>query len=400
MNPRQMRGFDLAQNARITPTERGWIVPSQSGKGTYNVKKLGTTLTCNCKDCEIRGVKCKHQWAAEYFVKKEKDENGNVTVTQVKKTTYPQNWKAYNKSQTSEIKMFDVLLKDLVEGIDEPEQRTGRPRLSLREQAFCAIQKVYSGLSSRRAYTLYKNAEGRYQIGKTPNFNAINKFLNREDITPILQELLTISALPLKGVETTFAPDSSGFRTSQFNEYAKHKYRTSKVHQWIKANILVGVKTNVIASARITNNNSSDNPHFEPLVMEAHDSGFNIREVVADMGYSSRGNYDLTEDIGAKTYIPFKKNATSKGRGSFIWGKAYHYFQLNREEFMEHYHQRSNVETAFMMIKTKLGDKLKSKKWVAQKNELLCKFIAHNIIVLIHEMNELGIEPDFSNRLN
>lgn len=33
-----------------------------------------------------------------------------------------------------------------------------------------------------------------------------------------------------------------------------------------------------------------------------------------------------------------------------------------------------------------------------QKNELLCKLIAHNIVVLIHEMHELGIEPSF--RLN
>ena len=47
------------------------------------------------------------------------------------------------------------------------------------------------------------------------------------------------------------------------------------------------------------------------------------------------------------------------------------------------------------MIKTKFGDKLKSKNETAQKNELLCKLIAHNIVVLIHEMHELGIKPDF-----
>ena len=73
----------------------------------------------------------------------------------------------------------------------------------------------------------------------------------------------------------------------------------------------------------------------------------------------------------------------------------YHYFMMNREDFMEHYHKRSNVETTFMMVKTKFGDKLKSKKWTAQKNELLCKLIAHNIVVVIHEMHELGIKPDF-----
>ncbi|MCG2782745.1 MAG: transposase [Candidatus Altiarchaeales archaeon] len=64
---------------------------------------------------------------------------------------------------------------------------------------------------------------------------------------------------------------------------------------------------------------------------------------------------------------------------------------------MEHYHKRSNVETTFMMIKQKFGDGLKSKKFVSQKNELLAKLICHNIVVLIHEMFELGINPDFKN---
>jgi len=48
------------------------------------------------------------------------------------------------------------------------------------------------------------------------------------------------------------------------------------------------------------------------------------------------------------------------------------------------------------MVKTKFGDKVKSKNNVAQENELLCKFIAHNIVVLIHESFELGVKIDFN----
>ncbi len=78
----------------------------------------------------------------------------------------------------------------------------------------------------------------------------------------------------------------------------------------------------------------------------------------------------------------------------------FHYFQFNREEFLQHYHQRSNVESTFNMIKMKFGDKLKSKKFVAQRNELLCKFIAHNIVVLIHEIHELNIKPEFCSQID
>ncbi|MCL4480468.1 MAG: hypothetical protein M1113_03165 [Candidatus Thermoplasmatota archaeon] len=43
----------------------------------------------------------------------------------------------------------------------------------------------------------------------------------------------------------------------------------------------------------------------------------------------------------------------------------------------------------------KLGDSLNSKNLITQKYELFCKAIAYNITVMIHEMFELGIKPDF-----
>jgi transposase len=396
MDGRQMRGMQIAESGRISETPKGWIVPSQSGKGAYLVYKEGEETKCNCPDCEIRGMKCKHQWAVEFFLKEVIDEEGNKTVQKVVRVTYTQDWKAYNTAQNGEIRLFDVLLKDLVANVEDPEQKMGRPRLQLKEELFCAIQKVYSQLSSRRAYSLYQNAEEREQISKVPNYNAVNKFLNREEITPILHKLLALSSLPLRSVETIFAPDSSGFRTSQFNQYGVEKYGTKKEHRWVKAHILVGTKTNVIVNAAITEERANDAPFFKPMIEEAYNNGFNIEEISADKAYSSRRNYDLADAIGATAYIPFRSTATGKSRGSAVWYKMYHYFMLNREDFMEHYHQRSNVETTFMMVKSKFGDKLKSKKWTAQVNELLCKFIAHNIVVLIHEMYELGIVPNFN----
>ncbi len=73
----------------------------------------------------------------------------------------------------------------------------------------------------------------------------------------------------------------------------------------------------------------------------------------------------------------------------------YLHFQLNRDEFMEHYHKRSNIEATNAAIKRKFGETLKSKNPTAQVNELLAKIIAYNLTVVIHEMYENGIEPNF-----
>jgi hypothetical protein len=47
------------------------------------------------------------------------------------------------------------------------------------------------------------------------------------------------------------------------------------------------------------------------------------------------------------------------------------------------------------MIKRKFGDGLRSRTDAAMKNESLCKILCHILVVLIHEMHELEIDPMF-----
>jgi len=94
-------------------------------------------------------------------------------------------------------------------------------------------------------------------------------------------------------------------------------------------------------------------------------------------------------------YIPFKKNSSALARSSRIWKKTYHYFLYKHDEFEEHYHKRSNAETVFHMIKAKFGTHIRSTSETAQMNEVLLKVLCHNICVVIQEMHELEIEPNF-----
>ncbi len=64
---------------------------------------------------------------------------------------------------------------------------------------------------------------------------------------------------------------------------------------------------------------------------------------------------------------------------------------MNKGEFMEHYHLRSNVESASRAIKNRMVEALKSRTKAAQANELLLKLICYNITILIQQTNELGI---------
>ncbi len=77
--------------------------------------------------------------------------------------------------------------------------------------------------------------------------------------------------------------------------------------------------------------------------------------MTADKAYTSRANFDAVDTVGGKLYAAFKKDATGGVGG--LYGKMSHYFALNKEEYMNHYHRRSMIESTFSMIKRKFGDK-------------------------------------------
>ena len=155
---------------------------------------------------------------------------------------------------------------------------------------------------------------------------------------------------------------------------------------------MTGVNTNVVTAIAIHDGHANDAPIL-PSLVQSTAKNFTMKEVCADKAYSNRQAHDVIAKYGATPYIAFR-NWTTGGAGG-LFQKMFHYFQLNREDFLKHYHQRSNIESTFMMIKTKFGDAVRSKSEVAAKNEVLAKILCHNICCLITTMYEVGVEINF-----
>lgn len=404
LSPRQIKAQDIADRFRIAESAGKWIVPSQTHPTTkYAVRVVGEYAECDCPDYELRRDLCKHILAVQMVIERRQNADGTTTVTETftvaRRKTYPQNWPAYNAAQTTERDHFQILLADLCRDIPTvPQEGRGQRRLPLRDVVYAATFKVFSTVSGRRFMCDLREAKERGHIETAAHYNSIFRYLENPDLTPILNELILTSSLPLQAVETDFAVDSTGFGVSRFDRWFSHKYgRETFQRQWVKAHICVGVKTNIVTAVQIGDKHSPDGKML-PSLVEATAQHFKVSEVSADKAYLSTKNTAAIRDIGALPFIAFKANSSGDrgaGRRSSSYRDMFYFFMWRKDEFLKCYHKRSNVESAFSAMKRKFGDGLRSRTEAAMVNEALCKILCHNLSVLIHEIHELGIAPQF-----
>src|SRR5207249_2162683 len=122
---RQMKGLEIAARAVVRFQEGAWIVPSQSGSGSYRVVLAPEGGRCECEDFQLTQGTCKHIHAARIVW--ERTKGGRDVAFEIvkeedvpKKPTYRQDWPRYNEAQQTEKHRFLALLFDLCQGVDEP----------------------------------------------------------------------------------------------------------------------------------------------------------------------------------------------------------------------------------------------------------------------------------------
>jgi transposase len=390
-------------------------VPSQKGNGSYRVilDPPPFVPACTCKDFAERERPCKHVYAVRVFLEQQANpaaesvslpdaEDAPETLTFGKKLvaprpTYKQDWPAYDAAQINEKTKFLSLLTDLCRGIPEPprdpDRKGGRPPLLMADRAFACALKVYTTISGRRASTDMRDARDKGHLSHSPHYSAVNRYLEDPTMTSLLMGLIGESAKPLRSIECDFIVDSTGFTSSRFVRWYDHKYGVvKKEYDWVKVSLCTGRTTNVVTAVEIDERYAADCPRFAPL-LKATAKTFTIREASADSAYLSYDNMELVASLGGTPYIAFKSNTAANEGGTLA--RMFHLYNFNRDEYLSHYHKRSNVETTVSMIKAKFGDSLRSKTETAMVNEALAKILCHNLCCLIQSAYELGIEATF-----
>lgn len=387
--------------------EDKYLVPSQTmASGGYVVDV--TAATCTCPDYSERGGpgrghRCKHLWAVLIVRREVTTPDGSVVVSE-KRIAIRRNWRKYNLGQCEEKPHATALLRALCDGIEQPEYGgNGRPEFPLSDVVFAATMKVWDGLSARRSKGAMLGYKELGYVRSIPHFNTVLNYMENPVLTPLLQLMILESAAPLVACETdsAYAVDSTGFATLDYGTFSEHKHgvtKEKKVRKYIMAHVIAGTHTHVVTFVQPSENPSADRAML-PVVVQGMAARYKAKEISCDKGYLSKLTPGIIASCGAVPYIMFKENSTGT-KGPEAWNRMWHDYSANREEYLRHYHKRSNVESVMQMVKGKFDERLLMRSRTGQFNEILLKFLAHNLSCLAMSIHTLGIEPKFERLLS
>ena len=403
-------------------SEAGWregIPPyyQDNGKGWNAVRVVG----------KPRGKTCGHRdLPVDEIVQIPSGEDFGDSASSV--NIFPRDWPAYNRAQAHEPGEVKALLggfSDLINIAEAkllgPKRSRGRPPFPLGHVVYAVVLKEYYRCPTRPIESFLQeavelgylrnvpicNSPEVIEPGYTgdsggvriPSYNGVGYFERSQWVTPLLLELVSLTAQPLRGVEHEFAVDGTGWSTRWYDRWLDHRLsEESDRQQWVKLHLVVGCNTNVVARAAISPGSHHDSPYFRPLVMETA-KHFDIGLLVPDMGYLSRSNYEVGPQVGADIRILFKENTLPPIGDDSEWDKVLHYYNAAREEYMKEYHRRSNAESAIGAVKVTRSGKIRTKTFDAQVNEALALLVAYNLRVLAREVRMKNLSLDLRDLL-
>ncbi len=216
----------------------------------------------------------------------------------------------------------------------------------------------------------------RNEIGlkKMPHFTTINKFVLR--VKPCWFEQLI--AQIISAIESEMAAiDGTGFSLNHRSRYFCTIAGERK--EFMQFNACAELKNKLITAVKIRRKKRHESIDVNSLMRKSAKQ-LKIGYFLADKAYDSEKNHELAEKYGARLIAPLRDNGKIPVRRT----KGYHRKQLRREFPKGIYKNRVIIEGIFSALKRRYGELIYSKKFVSEKNELLCRVLAYDLGIMVN----------------
>ncbi len=229
------------------------------------------------------------------------------------------------------------------------------------------------------------------------------------DYTTLCRRRQTLAVrLPVQAKQKSLhlVVDSTGLKVYGEGEWKVRQHGWTKHRTWRKVHLGVDEASGELLAVVVSTPLVHDKDALTDLLEQVDQRDVSLEQVSGDGGYDFMTCHRDITQRGARATIPPRRNACPCPRGETpqrdaalrrIQELAGHSKSKKRQEWARQrwkeesgYHRRSLVETAVFRLKSIFGDKLSSRSFEAQANEVLLRCAALN------RMTHLGMPQSYA----
>ncbi|MGH9895936.1 MAG: transposase [bacterium] len=296
----------------------------------------------------------------------------------VRKRVDSRDWRKYNAWQKDEVLLALQWLRSLVDRstIHDWERANGRPRIARRTIVLCLLIKSYFHVSYRRLTGLLVLLAPVLGLAKVPHYNTLANYGRDASLTPTLKRLFNETAKPFWLTEKIVTLDSSGLLLhgsgawrSDHDPEARRDY--GKIH------VLSGTKRRATLAVALTRGTWHDSTQVDP-VLDEKPSYAVAQALTGDGAYWTHRACASAKAHGLQPYFKPHDNARWWPHPADEFERMTRYAHQFPNRFGKVYHRRSTSESRFATEKGLFGDRLRSRRPEARRNEVYCREVVHN----------------------
>lgn len=292
-------------------------------------------------------------------------------------------WSAYNAARQSELPGMLIAIRRHVDDVTFPELKRGRgkpPEHSAHDKAKAVLLADLFQADERTASGLVSLFMEKLGIENEMSPRAIGRAYYDDDVQYILHKIIEKTNEPIQGLETSFSGDSTGAAKSMKVNWARDKEDDEKHKDFNMLSLMVSDNFHIISSYDVHESGPiNDAPTLPKLFDKAKELHPYMEKCEWDAGFISRANVQHIADNGVKPYIFPKRNLTLKPLGKPAWRDMLYECITQPQEWLEGYHDRSNVESVNHCIDNRFTKPVRQKYFKGQWGKHQSRFAIHNL---------------------
>ena len=276
-------------------------------------------------------------------------------------------------------------IRDIVDTFPfyQRKKRTGRPPVPERDIMICKLVRQIFNKPYECTVQIVSLLSGFFRMKRVPSAKTVAQKASTRRWRRLLKRFNAYVASISPHREVVIATDATGFGNF-IRAWKETPHIKRALQPWVKLSAAIDVDSMMIASYHTSNSKEHDSTHFK-RVWDNIPSSFHPTVSLADKAYSSAACVDVATSYGAMPYHGIKEWAICVPEPEDAYQEMVLRYWCDPSGYQEVFSKRSLVETAFHMMKSSYGFRLRCRKWNSRVNEVQAKIAVHNIKMLVRK---------------